>query len=425
MRLSTTVLALAAGSFLASPLAAEPLFWSTQAKPVEESQAMRDQVLSGFSGGVDYQASDEGPWLTRIQAELQAGKGTIAVLGGLHGDLSGITDGLVDLTGVGDAAGIAGPMMELGRLGTGEQKYLPWMQATYVMAANKQALEYLPDGADVDALTYDQLVAWCKAIADGTGSQKCGFPAGPKGLKHRFFQGFLLPAYTGSMVTEFRSDGAVEAWEKFKELWQYVTPASTNYGFMQEPLLTGEVWVAFDHVARLADAFNQKPDEFVAFPVPAGPKGRAYMPVLAGVAIPTTAPDMDASKELVAYMLKPETQIATLKATNFFPVMEVTLPDDMPASVKALGPAIAKMSAAPDALPALLPMGLGDKGGQFSQIYTDTFEQIVLGGRDVKETLAGEGDQLAALMNEANAPCWAPDAPSDGAVPGQLTGETA
>ena len=52
--------------------------------------------------------------------------------------------------------------LELGKLGTGEQKYLPWMQANYVMAANKQALEYLPEGADINALTYDQLVAWCE-----------------------------------------------------------------------------------------------------------------------------------------------------------------------------------------------------------------------------------------------------------------------
>ena len=27
---------------------------------------------------------------------------------------------------------------------------------------------------------------------------------------------------------------------------------------MQEPLLTGEVWVAWDHTARLAEAFNQQ-----------------------------------------------------------------------------------------------------------------------------------------------------------------------
>ena len=39
---------------------AEVLFWSTQAKPVEEAQAMREQVLSG-AGDVDYQPNDGGP----------------------------------------------------------------------------------------------------------------------------------------------------------------------------------------------------------------------------------------------------------------------------------------------------------------------------------------------------------------------------
>ena len=67
------------------------------------------------------------------------------------------------------------------------------MQATYVMAANKQALEYLPEGADLNALTYDQLIAWVKTMAEATGSPKFGFPAGPKGLMHRFFQGYLCP----------------------------------------------------------------------------------------------------------------------------------------------------------------------------------------------------------------------------------------
>ncbi len=90
-------LAAATLALMAGPAMAEPLFWSTQAKPVEESQKMREQVLAGFPGGVDYQPSDEGPWLTRLQAELQAGRGTISVLGGLHGDLSGLGADLVDL----------------------------------------------------------------------------------------------------------------------------------------------------------------------------------------------------------------------------------------------------------------------------------------------------------------------------------------
>ncbi len=417
MKITRSIVGAALALTFALPVTAKPLFWSTQANPVQERQAMRDDVLKGFPGGVDYQPADPGPFLTRIQAEAKAGKGSIEVIGGLHGDLSSIANDLVDLTGVADTSKISKQMLQLGKLGTNEQKYLPWMQATYVMAANKKALPYLPKGADINALSYDQLISWCKNIADATGSQKCGFPAGPKGLKHRFFEGFLLPSYTGSMVTEFRSAGAAQAWTKFKELWQYVNPASTNYGFMQEPLLTGEVWVAFDHVARLADAFNQKPNDFVAFPAPAGPKGRAYMPVLAGVAIPKTAPDMAAAKKLVAYMLDPSTQVATLKATSFFPVENIALPGDMAPSVKAFGAAIAKESGSADSLPALLPMGLGNKGGQFNQIYTDTFQRIVLAGQPVQQVLDDEAGQLRALMKAANAPCWAPDKPSKGACP--------
>jgi multiple sugar transport system substrate-binding protein len=407
-----------AASVAAMPAQAQILFWSTQAAPVQETQAMREQVLSGFPGGVDYQAGEVGPFLTRLQAEFQAGSGQIGVAGALHGDLSTYADNWADLSDIdlGDVQ-VSPAFLELGKLGTSEQKYMPWMQATYVMAANKQALEYLPEGADINALTYDQLIAWTKNVAEQTGSPKFGFPAGPQGLKHRFFQGFLLPSYAGSTVTKFRSAEAEEGWNKFKELWQYTNPASTNYGFLQEQLLNGDVWIAFDHIARLADAFNQRPDDFVAFPAPAGPMGRGFMPVLAGIAIPKSAPDMENAKALVAYMMQPATQAATLKATNFFPVTDATLPDDLPNAARALGPAVTAMTSASDALPALLPIGLGELGGQFNQVYTDTFERIVLGNQDVRQVLDSQAETLRNIMNQANAPCWAPDAPSEGACP--------
>lgn len=403
---------------LAAPAQAQVLFWSTQAAPVEETQRMREQVLAGFEGGVDFQASDPGPFLTRLSAEVEAGSGQIGVIGALHGDLSSYADNLVDLSDV-DLSGItvSDAFMELGKLGTDEQKYLPWMQANYVMAANKQALEYLPEGADINALTYDELVAWTKTLAEETGSPKFGFPAGPQGLKHRFFQGFLLPSYAGSTVTKFASAEAEAGWTMFKELWQYTNPASTNYGFMQEPLLAGDVWVAFDHIARLADAFNQRPDDFVAFPAPSGPMGRGFMPVLAGVAVPSSAPDMEASKALVKYMMQPETQVATLLATSFYPVTDAPLPEDLPASARALGPAITAMTTSEDALPALLPVGLGDLGGQFNQVYIDAFERIVLGNQPIPDVLAEQAGTLRSLMEQANAPCWLPDAASEGPCP--------
>ncbi|TCS64553.1 ABC transporter substrate-binding protein [Primorskyibacter sedentarius] len=396
---------------------AEVLFWSTQAKPVEESQAMREQVLSAFEGGVDYQPNDPGPWLTRLQAEIQAGSGTIGVLGALHGDFSAMNpDDLVDLSDMG-VMSASETFNNLAKLGTDTMQYIPWMQASYIMAANKEALQYLPEGADVDALTYDQLIAWAANVHEATGEPKFGFPAGPKGLKHRFFQGYLYPSYTNGVVRTFASDEAVTAWEKFRELWAHTNPASTNFSFLQEQLLSGDAWIVFDHTSRLAQAFNDRPDDFVAFPAPAGPTGRGFMPVLAGVAIPNTAPDMEASKALVSYMLKPETQIATLRATNFFPVVDVDLPDDLPPSVQAAGNAVAKMSASADANPGLLPAGLGDKGGDFNRVFVDAFERIVLANQDIRAVLDDQKAALAAIMEETGAPCWAPDAPSEGACP--------
>lgn len=405
----------AAGTVGAS---AQVLFWSTQAAPIEETQAMREQVLAGFEGGVDFQPQEVGPFVTRLEAELEAGTGSIGVVGALHGELSTYADSWTDLSDV-DLGGIevSEAFLELGKLGTDQQLYMPWMQANYVMAASKEALEYLPEGADINALTYDQFVEWMGVLASETGSPKFGFPAGPQGLKHRFFQGFLLPSYTGSTVTKFRSAEAETAWNKFKELWQYTNPASTNYAFMQEQLLNGDVWVAFDHVARLADAFNQRPDDFVAFPAPSGPVGRGFMPVLAGIAIPQGAPDVEQSKALVAYMMQPETQVATLRATNFFPVTDAPLPEDLPPSARALGEAITTMTSGEDALPALLPIGLGDLGGQFNQVYTDTFERIVLGNQDVRQVLDEQANTLRSLMEQAGAPCWAPDEPSEGPCP--------
>jgi len=394
---------------------AEVLFWSTQAKPVEEAQAMREQVLPG-AGAVDYQPNDGGPWLTRLNAELQAGSGSIGVLGALHGDFSAMDPSdLVDLDGLGASA--SSTFNNLAMLGTNNMQYIPWMQASYIMAASKEALPYLPKGANIDALTYDQLIEWAGNIKAATGEAKFGFPAGPKGLKHRFFQGYLYPSYTDGVVRTFASDAAVTAWEKMRELWAVTNPASTNFSFLQEQLLNGDAWIAFDHTSRLAGAFNERPDDFVAFPAPAGPTGRGFMPVIAGVAIPRTAPDMDAAKALVQHMLKPETQIATLRATNFFPVVDVALPNDLPPAVQAAGNAVAKMSGSADANPGLLPAGLGSLGGEFSQLYTETFERIVLGGEDIRSVLDQHKVRLQAIMNESGAPCWAPDAASDGPCP--------
>jgi len=413
----------AAGLLTATADAAQTrrlIFVSTQLRPIEEAQKMRNLILRGFAGEVDYITEQPQQFPVRIEAEQQGGAHAIDVVGALHGELQPLVplDALVpldDLVGKLTRRGIPDPLLALGKFGTAHQLYIPWMQASYIMVANKAALPYLPDGADVNALSYDQLAAWTGTIQQKTGKRLLGFPAGPQGLMHRFFEGFLYPSYTGGVAVPFRSEAAEAMWTYFASLWKSVNPNSTSYNFMQELLLSGDVWIGFDHVARVLDALRQKPDEFVAFPAPSGPKGRGYVPVLAGLAVVKGAPDVSAAMALIDYLTQPQTQIVTARSVGFFPVVKAELPPDLEPGLKLAATAIEKMQSAKDALPALLPIGLGQRGGEFDKVFMETFQFVVLRGQNPRAVLAREAETLNRLMTETGAPCWQPDPPSTGA----------
>jgi multiple sugar transport system substrate-binding protein len=391
-------------------------FLSTQMRPLEEATKARTLILKGAPMPVTY-VPEEPPQLPiHLQADEQ-GAHTIGLVGALHGELAPLAAMLQPIdqeSALVSQRGIPDDIAKLARLGTEHLMYVPWMQATYIMAANTKALQYLPKGANLNTLTYAQLGEWAENAEKATGQRVLGFPAGPTGLMARFLEGYLLPSFTGGVVTQYRSEAAVAMWEAYKALWKHVNPNSTNYNFMQEPLLAGDVLIAWDHVARLQNAFRNKPDDFVAFPAPAGPKGRAFMPVLVGVAVPTTAPDKAASLKLIDYLLTPETQIATLRASSFFPVVKVALPDDLDAGLKLEAGAVQQQQSAHDALPTLLPVGLGSHGGEFDKIFVDTFQRVVLRDQVVKQVLDHEAEDMQRVLDAAKAPCWTPDPASQG-----------
>jgi multiple sugar transport system substrate-binding protein len=396
-------------------------FISTQFNVVEEAEKAR-AILEGFEGGaVEFVGSEEGPMIDLLRAEAEAGEGANDLVGALHGTFPTLAAedllfDLTDLTGEIEADyDINDSYVELGRMGTEDyQYYVPWMQATFTMAAHNDALEYLPEGADVNALTWAQLAEWAKNMYDATGEAKLGLPVA--GLFHRFLQGYLFPSFTGRSVTKFNSPEAAEMFTFVRdELWPYVNPQSISYEFMNEPLLSGEVWVAFDHVARLKPAFDERPEDFIAFPAPAGPAGRGFMPVIAGLAIPYTSPNPEAAQELIKFMLSPETQAAVVSELGFYPVIGGVELTDLPEGVAKQAEAVAMQASAEDAIPSLLPIGLGARGGEINQIFRDAFTRIVIDGGDIQEVLDEQAGILQTLLDETGAPCWAPDPVSEGA----------
>jgi multiple sugar transport system substrate-binding protein len=385
---------------------------------ISEQEGIRKYVFKGFKGDVDgifVPITQPNLFVDRVRAEAKAGKGNIDLLVGLHGALVTLqNEGLI--RGVDDVAkqvkNLPPALVKLGKLGTKTQYYLPHSQATYVMVANKDVLKYMPKGADINALTYGQVYAWAKAIRKGTGQNRFGLPASDTGLIHRFLMGFLVPSFTGGFVTNFRSKEAAQGWLYLRQLWQYTHPQSLTYGFMQDPLLSGEVLLAWDHVARLKTALDQRPDDLVAFPVPKGPKARSYMPVIVGLAIPKNAPNPAGGKALARHMLTLSAQAQILSIAGFFPVVPGRLSKQISPGLRAEAAAVRRQQKAKDAVQALLPIGLGTEEGNFNKIYRDTFTRIVRNGEDIQKVLNEQGALLEAIFEKTGAPCWAPDPPS-------------
>lgn len=398
------------------PPAGDVSFFSTQFNVVEEATKFRAILQEG--GNYDFTGSEEGSLISLVLAGAEAGEGQVDLVGALHGTYPAIDDAMMNMTDVVDDLSADREFnqayLETGLLGTDDYLYyVPWMQATYIMAAHNDALQYLPAGADINALTWEQFGEWCQTLMDETGGPKCGVPHA--GLFHRFLEGFLWPSYTGGMVSQFKSQEAADMlnWAR-DSLWPTIHPQSISYEFMQEPLLSGEVWVAFDHVARLIQAFNEQPENFVAFPAPAGPAGRGYMPVVVGLGIPSDAPNPEAAIQLIDYLTQPETQKQVLSELAFFPVVGDVDISDLPEGVAIEAGAVAATVNAPDAIAALIPVGLGARGGEINEIFRAAFDRVVLEGQDATTVLEEEAANLQALLDDTGAACWAPDPPSDG-----------
>ncbi len=391
-------------------LAEEVTFATTQFRPIEEQQFFRTEVLGPFveETGIDVNmiAEDYAPFYSRLQVEVRTGRANTDVFGTLHGDFPALlAEGIpAELP---DPATLPGRTFipELVKLGQvdGKQIYVPWTQATYLMAANKKALEYLPADADLNALTYDELLEWAKNMYEATGTAKFGLPAGPQGLFGRMLHGYLYPAFTGHQVQKFDSPEAIAMWEYLVELWEYSHPSSAIYENMSDPLLLEEVWVAWDHTARLGPAIREFPDNFVLFPSPAGPHGRAFITVINGLGIPESVENFDLAWQLIDHLTHPETQVVVLEGTGFFPTT-IEASDYVPQGAnKLLADAVAAQASAPDALVSLLPVGLGERDGEFVPCYKDAFEAIVIRGQDIPTVLARQASRLLELFEATGA----------------------
>lgn len=386
---------------------------STQLEPIVEAEWVRNVLLPPFTEEtgieVTFIGSELTPFILHIMAEWEAREGVLGVLGGLYGCLEPVMPALKDLSeklaeikALGDRT-FTPAFLELG-IENGVQFTIPWMQATYLLVINRKALDYVPEGVDIWALSYDELLAWSRNIYEATGERKLGIPAGPGGLLHRFVHGYLYPSFTGFQIVKFDSPAAVGMWEFMIELWGYVHPAAPVWSHMDTPLLAEEVWIAWDHTARMKHAIVERPDDFIAIPSPAGPVGRGAITILAGLSIPKTSPNPAAAASLIEYLTRPATQIAILEGVGFFPVVEEAVGAIPPGPLAILAEGVIAQAAAPDLIVSFIPGGLGVRAGEAWKVFRDTFYAIVLRGEPIIEVLLEQGLILREIYLDTMAP---------------------
>ncbi|MDK2885080.1 MAG: multiple sugar transport system substrate-binding protein [Pseudothermotoga sp.] len=395
-------------------------FGSTQMTPAAEREFMIRKLgeFSKASGvDVEFLNFEYTDLLSRLEAEQKAGKPVLNLVADLQSGLytMGANGLLADLSGVLLSGKTFVQTFEKYTYVGKEKVFIPWLQATYAMAINKKAFEYLPKGLTMEDVTnatekwtYDALLQWAKNMQEKTRQPQLGFPLGPKGLWHRFLHGYIYPSYTGAQAVKFDSVKAIEMWNYLKELFKYVHPACTTWDNMDQPLLRNEVLIAWDHTARIKQAIVEKPNDFVVVPVPRGPMGRGYIIVLAGIAIPKNV-DMTEPLKVLDFLTSPETQIAILENVGFFPVVQEAAGLIPEGALKVLAQGVVNQSAAKDSVVCFIP-GLGAKGGEFSETYRLAFTRIVFNDEDPVKVIGELGEKIRQLFIEVDAPLPEPDA---------------
>jgi len=395
-------------------------FASTQLHPASEREFIVSKLAeftkeTGIK--VNFLALSYTEILSRVEAEQKTGKISIGLVADLQGGLYLLASKgfLQDLSDVKFSGRTFIPTLEKYAFADGKKIFIPWLQATYVMVVNKKAFDYLPAGLSKDDVingtekwTYEKLYEWAKKIYEETGQPSLGFPMGPKGLWHRFLHGYIYPSFTGAQAIKFDSVRAVEMWNYLKKLFKYIHPASSTWDQMSEPLLRGEVLIAWDHTARIKDAIVQKPDDFVVVPVPAGPMGRGYIIVLAGLAVPNGA-NTEESLKLADFLTSPSVQVEILKKVGFFPVVKEAIGVIPEGALKVLAKGVVNQSSTKDSVVAFIP-NLGPKGGEFTETYRLAFRRIVMNGEDPEKVVKELGEKIRKMFKETKSTLPEPDA---------------
>lgn len=255
----------------------------------------------------------------------------------------------------------------------GKQYFLPVVADVYLLLANNQALPYLPAGADVQDLTWEQYAAWSVAIKSNTGEGKSVVTGVPR---KSFIYHFGAAAMShGAGFPEINSPGAVESWDILLSMKDAFIPNVRDVDNCTGPMESGEAWLAVLHNARAGQVYTET--QFTVAPPPKGPSGIGSVAGMSGIGIMKGTPDKALAIIFLEYLTRPENMVKLARGTGgFIPPMQEALDllGDEPGD-EVIESAVLVLE---NGVISGVPAADYQDWGEVKQVFDDAFVTIVL-----------------------------------------------
>ncbi|HPE69857.1 MAG TPA: extracellular solute-binding protein [Thermotogota bacterium] len=257
----------------------------------------------------------------------------------------------------------------------GKRFFLPVGADVYLFIANKKALDYIPEGVDLEHLTWEQLVDWANAIAIVEGEGKYAVTGVP--MKSLIYQyGGVCLSY-GADWPNLDNPGAMAAFYLMSKMANAYTPAVLTYDDVRPPMKRGEAWMATAHCARVGEIYKNDPTQFVIAPAPTGPAGIGSIAGTSGYALVKGSQHKELALKFLEYMTRPDIMLKSSKGTGGFipPVDEaLALLDSEDEQDLVIAKAIGVMQNG--VLSYIAPVW--SDWGQVKLVYDDIFKKMIL-----------------------------------------------
>ncbi|OQX65088.1 MAG: hypothetical protein B5M51_01775 [Anaerolinea sp. 4484_236] len=368
------------------------VFSSRLFSPPREQEYFINEIIKPFEEEhgvtVNFQILDDDTLLERAEIQQSTGHVMTDIVCAHNGKMpdwldAGYVEDLTDIVASWDDRHFS-PAFENDTNRDGAQYFLPVGADVYLLLANNNALPYVPEDTDLDAITWEQYAQWAVNIAEGEGEGKVCITGIPMKSWVYMFGGSALSYGAG-----FPDAGSAEAaqawgiWETIGKAGGFV-PSVLNIDSCVDPMMREEAWLTVFHNARAGQVYDSNPTQYTLAPAPMGPSGIGSIAGVSGYAIMKGSANYDLAVEFLEYLTRPDIQVKIAKGTGGFipPVLEAQEYLGNEAIDEVINKAILVLE---NGVVSGVPGYLYQDWGSVKQCFDDVFADTIFAGMDVTQ----------------------------------------